>query len=220
MKRTVFLASLLASITLNVSSAHADTPEQRGLFVFQHVCSACHGMERAHYGDMAALSPSLPALEEWSKQHHADLNAPIASPYPNEAVGKAANGGDFPPDLSHIARTIKGGPDYIETMLHSYTDPPTGTVLAPQTYYNPVALTHHHRFKMRPPLHDHMLRYPDGTEATTRQMAHDVTAFLQWSDDSHRANRLLIGSCVTLYLFIMTGLLLWIKRRIWRDARS
>lgn len=216
MKRLALLSALLITGLSGITSAHADTAEQRGLFVFQHVCSSCHGMSQAHYGDMAALNPSLPALEEWSKQRHADLNSPIASPYPNEAVGKAANGGDFPPDLSHIARTIKGGPSYIETMLHSYTAPPPGVVLAPHTYYNPVALTHHHRFKMRPPLQDHMLSYPDGTEATTAQMAHDVTAFLVWSDDAHKASRTLIGSCVIAYLLIMLGLILWFKRLIWQ----
>ncbi|MXV44956.1 ubiquinol-cytochrome C reductase [Saccharibacter sp. 17.LH.SD] len=215
MRSMILIVGFFWGGLFTITPAIADTAEQRGLFVFQHVCSACHGMEQAHYGDMAALTSSLPALQEWSKQHQANLESPIASPYPSIAVGKAANGGDFPPDLSHIARTIRGGTPYIEAILQDYHAPPPGMTLAAHAYYNPTALTHHHRFRMPPPLHDNMLIYPDGTKATVPQMAHDVTAFLQWSNDSHRKTRSIIGSCVLLYLVIMGGLLLALKKTTW-----
>ena len=210
------------------NSAHAQTaadqpvlptmqPEQRGLMIFQQVCSSCHSMQFAHYGDMRALQPSHTALKNWAQQRHAGLDDPIASPYPNIAVGKAANGGDYPPDLSHIARAIKGGPDYIREMLAGYRPTPPEITLAPNTYYNPIALTHHHRFKMRPPLHDGMMSFPDGTVATIPQMAADVTRFLQWVDDPHRTTRHFIGTAILLYLLIFSGILFALWRVIQKE---
>ncbi|MCT6819704.1 cytochrome c1 [Bombella apis] len=193
-------------------------PEERGLMIFQQVCSSCHSMERAHYGDMIDLQPSVTALQHWAQQRHAGLESPIASPYPSVAVGKANNGGDYPPDLSHIVRTIRGGPDYIRQMLAGYRPVPPGVTLAPNTYYNPIALTHHHRFKMRPPLHEGMIAFPDGTQATIPQMASDVTAFLQWADDSHRSTRHFIGTAVLLYLALLGGILLALWRLLKKEA--
>ena len=231
--------TLLAAVFLTSLPAQADTdepivpiqkapppaeplptmhPEERGLMIFQQVCSSCHSMERAHYGDMIGLQPSVTALQHWAQQRHAGLESPIASPYPSVAVGKANNGGDYPPDLSHIARTIRGGPDYIRQMLAGYRPVPPGVTLAPHTYYNPIALTHHHKFKMRPPLHEGMITFPDGTKATIPQMASDVTAFLQWADDSHRSTRHFIGTAVLLYLALLGGVLLALWRLLKRTA--
>lgn len=192
-------------------------PEQRGLMVFQQVCSSCHSIQFVHYGDMSALQPSRTALKNWAQQHHAKIDEPIASPYPNVAVGKAANGGDYPPDLSHITRTIKGGPDYIRNVLTGYRPTPPDITLAPNTYYNPVALTHHHHFKMRPPLHDDMMSFPDGTKATIPQMAADVTNFLQWVDDPHRTTRHFIGTAVLLYLLVFSTILFTLWRVIQKE---
>lgn len=214
------LTFYLLSIPFFFSTALAETAEQRGLLVFQQVCSACHGMEHNHYEDMAPLMHSMPALQAWSKQHNATLHSPISSPYASVEAGKAANGGDFPPDLSHISRTVKGGSAYIETMLQSYRVPPPDLSLGPTSYYNPVALTHHHHFHMPPTLHDDILVYPDTTKATTAQMAHDVTAFLRWSDDVHHHDRVLIGSCVVIYLLLMTGLFLTLRCLMWRHPPS
>lgn len=190
---------------------------QRGEKIFQQVCSACHGMERVQYGDLLALVPdAYKSISAWAKSHHATLASPIASPYPSLEAGKAANGGDYPPDLSVIARTIRGGPLYIEHMLADYRPTPPGVVLGPHEYYNPLALTHHRRFRMPPPLQAGMSFGPDGQEATVSQMARDVTAFLVWSADPHAWARHFIGWGVLAYLALLTAVIAALVRSIWR----
>ncbi|QDH14907.1 cytochrome c1 [Oecophyllibacter saccharovorans] len=204
----------------------------RGAVIFQHVCSACHGLDRLQYADLLPLLEQAERADStnaqkahenayrdllsWAATRHATLASPIASPYPDPAAAKAANGGDMPPDLSVIVRTIRGGPAYVQAMLEGYRPPPPGLKLGPATYYNPVALTHHHRFHMPPPFHDGMDFGPYGQSATVTEMARDVTAFLVWSAWPHARARLLAGYGVLAYLAVLTAIMAGLTCLIWR----
>lgn len=217
---SLFLALILlpSSFISARAEQRGETATEHGFQVFRQICSTCHGMEEAHYGDLAPLATSLPELEAWTKQREnlpdPDLNAPIASPWSTSEAAKAANGGDVPPDFSHIARMIRGGPAYIEQMLQDYRPTPPGLVLGPHDYYNPVALTHHKHFRMPPPLKAGMLTWPDGTRPSEAEMAHDVTEFLLWADDQHRTIRQWAGTGAIAYLLLLTMLVFLLKRRI------
>lgn len=213
-------ASLLLALTCLFwlsPDTHAENKTLvHGLYVFQHVCMDCHGMTQARYSDMAALGVSLSSLEEWAKSRHASLGDQINSPFPTPEAAKASFGGDVPPDMSLLARQLAGGKDYIDAMLKSYSPVPAGYKLAPLSYYNPVALTHHHVFRMPSPFLTDTLTYPDGTKADIPQMAHDVSHFLEWASTPQTGHRTFYGIITVIYLFIMLGLLLALKRTIWK----
>ncbi|MDF7673776.1 cytochrome c1 [Acetobacteraceae bacterium ESL0709] len=213
------LKSLLptAALLLGISShSYADDSLKRGFYVFQNVCMDCHGMTEAHYGDMAALGVPLSSLKKWAEGRHASLEDPIASPFPTIEAAKASFGGDVPPDMSLLARQIKGGGSYIEAMLTSYKPAPEGYKLAPKAYYNEVALTHHKIFRMPSPFMKETITYPDGMVADIPQMAHDVSLFLDWAAEPQGHHRRFYGTATLLYLFVMLGLLLGLKKTIWK----
>ncbi|WP_225197406.1 cytochrome c1 [Gluconobacter oxydans] len=221
--------NFLLATSLTVLPAAASTPAQRGLMVFQQVCSACHGLEHVDYGDMSSLGLSTDEIRKWAadqqlpngtddngdpKTRPATAADPILSPYPNEAVGRLANHGLLPPDLSRLALTLPGGAGEIRQILLSYAPTPAGVKLDEGRYYN-TALKWKH-IGMSPPLQDGMLTYPDGTQATPAQMAGDVSAFLDWVAHPHQAERRRIGIYVLAYLALMALLTFLLQRRIWK----
>ncbi|MQR98328.1 cytochrome c1 [Gluconobacter aidae] len=229
---TRWTRNLILVASLTALPACASTPAQRGLMVFQQVCSACHGMEHVAYGDMSSLGLSPDEIRKWAadqqmpngtddngdpKTRPATATDPILSPYPNEAMGRLANHGLLPPDLSRLALTLPGGAEEIRQILLSYAPTPAGMTLDEGRYYN-TALKWKH-IGMPPPLQDGMLTYPDGTPATSAQMANDVSAFLDWIAHPHQAERRRIGVYVVTYLALMAFLTFLLQRRIWRAHR-
>jgi cytochrome c1 len=70
---------------------------------------------------------------------------------------------------------------------------------------------------MSSPLEDDAVEYSDGTEATTDQLAIDVSAFLAWTAEPEMEERKRLGIKVILFLLVLTGLLYALKRQIWAD---
>jgi cytochrome c1 len=62
------------------------------------------------------------------------------------------------------------------------------------------------------------VEYTDGTAATEVQMARDVTAFLAWSAEPKLEERKRIGFKVIIYLIILSFLLYFTNKRIWKDT--
>jgi ubiquinol-cytochrome c reductase cytochrome c1 subunit len=102
---------------------------QRGFQVFQQVCTACHGLSRVRFRNLA--EPGGPHFPEeavkalsatWPYQISGEIDDkgnpidrlpgpadPIIGPYKNDAQARAAQNGALPPDLSLIvkARTVE-----------------------------------------------------------------------------------------------------------------
>ncbi|MBS1101473.1 ubiquinol-cytochrome C reductase [Gluconobacter sp. Dm-62] len=228
--RTVLLAAALAGAPAYASAS--TTPAQRGLVVFQQVCSACHGMEHVTFGDLAGLGLPADSIRKWAadetlpdgvddngdpKTRHATPSDPILAPYPNEAVARLANHGLLPPDLSRLALTLPGGADEIRRILLSYAPAPEGMKLDDGRYYNTAMKWKH--IGMPPPLQDGLLTYPDGPPATTTQMASDVSAFLSWVAHPHQGERRRMGFYVLAYLALMALLTFLLQRRVWKSRR-
>lgn len=236
MKHSFFCGLLLSSLSL-FSYAHAENRSgdpAKGFYVFSNICSQCHGMKNVHYGDVLALGIPAKAINQWAAQHQIPdgLNDegklkkrqatpfdPVNMPYPTESAARKANNGDVPPDLSHISSFLEDGGDYVYHMLLSYKAPPKNMKLEKGLYYNPVALTRHHHFKMAPPFEQEqakILTYPDGTHPSDVQMAADVTSFLEWIDDPHQKARQISGALICLYL-VLFGIFAFIWRaRVWK----
>jgi len=129
-------------------------------------------------------------LGEWF-QRPGRLTDHFPSPYSNEQEARASNNGAYPPDLSLITNGRyqhgtgpAGGMDYIFSILTGFQEEtPAGHNLMEGQYFNPwfpgTAIS------MAPPLMDGSVDYPDGTVATTSQMAKDVVMFLHWCSEPY-----------------------------------
>ena len=71
---------------------------------------------------------------------------------------------------------------------------------------------------MGPQLTDGRVEYTDGTQATVDQMAHDVSHFLAWAGDPKLQARKEVGLATMVYLGILTILLWFSYKRIWRKV--
>lgn len=157
----------------------------------------------------------------------------IPEPYQNEIQARAANGGALPPDLSLITKARHRGPDYVYSLITGYEDPPEGLKVADGQYYNPYfpgdlssdwsgdksktppggVIT------MAPPLlADGQVTYDDGTESTIPQMTYDLVNFLHWAAEPRMEARKQMGLSVLAYLVLLSLLLYWSYRRVWRNV--
>lgn len=201
---------------------------QRGLQVYEEVCSACHSLKYVHYRDLAGIGYNAAQIKAIAsektvtfiddKGESAERDAKAAdqfvSPFPNDGQARVANGGAFPPDLSLIVKARRGGADYIAALLYEgYQEAPADFDLMEGRYYNTFFSAH--QIAMPPPLFDDMVEYADGTAATVQQMSVDVTAFLAWAADPSMEERKNLGFNILIFLVVLSFLLYLVKRKIW-----
>jgi len=164
----------------------------------------------------------------------------IPGPYLNDQIGRLANNGALPPDLSLITKARHHGPDYVYSLLTGYEDAPETVTIAPGQYYNPYFhgdmsqnlkpefldeeghIIHGHEvplggvLAMAPPLSDGIIDYADdNTDETVEQYAKDVTEFLMWAAEPKMEERKRLGVITLGYLLILSGILYWSYREIW-----
>jgi cytochrome c1 len=68
---------------------------------------------------------------------------------------------------------------------------------------------------MSQPLYEDLVEYADGTEASIEQMAEDVSSFMMWAAEPKLEQRKKMGFKVTVFLFVLLGLLYYSKKKIW-----
>jgi len=205
---------------------------QRGLQVYKEVCSACHGLRLVAFRTLTDLGYSAPEIKAFAAQYEVQNEEPnddgemfkrpalpsdhFVSPFPNEQAARAANGGALPPDLSLITKAREGGANYVYSILTGYTTPPAGLEKSDTQYYNPYFSGH--LIGMPPPLSEGAVTFADGTKATVDQMAHDVSSFLTWASSPKLENQKSTGLKVMLFLIVLTGMLIAVKKKIWSDV--
>ena len=204
--------------------------EQRGLQVWQGVCSNCHSMKEAYYRNLEGIGLTADQVKAFASNITVpggtdDNGQPIErqalpsdhfkSPFPNDKAARAANNGALPPDHSLIVSAREGGATYVYDLLNGYRDPPPGTKMADGMNYN--IYFPGRQIAMAPPLHDGAVTYADGTPATVPQMAHDVTTFLTYMSNPDMEQRKRIGVRIVLFLVGMTGVTYAVKRKVWAD---
>jgi ubiquinol-cytochrome c reductase cytochrome c1 subunit len=121
---------------------------QRGFQVYQQVCTACHGLKRVRFRNLA--EPGGPEFPEaavkalavsWPYQISGELDDqgnpidrlpgladPIIGPYKNDKQARAAQNGALPPDLSLIAkaRTVESHAPWYSQWFYMLRDMATG----------------------------------------------------------------------------------------------
>ena len=204
--------------------------QQRGLQVYQEVCSGCHSLRFVRFRNLADLGYTEDQIKAFAAEATV-IDGPdgegemferdgipsdaFPSPFPNKNAAAAANGGAVPPDLSLVTKSRKGGPDYLFALMNGYEEPPADFEVLEGLSYNvyfPGQQT-----AMASPLDDDAVEYADGTKATTEQMAKDVTTFLMWAAEPNLEPRKKMGVGVVLFLLVFTGMLYAVKRKVWED---
>ena len=209
---------------------------QRGYQVYQEVCSGCHSVQYLSYRNLSEKGgPEFPIEEakaiaaqfEVTDGPNSDgeifmrpgrLSDKFVKPYSNVEASKAANDGAYPPDMSVLAKARKGGADYIYSLLLGYEEPPEGFEIEEGVYYNKYMSGN--KIKMTAPLSDGLVKYSDGTESTTAQMAKDITTFLVWTAEPHLESQHRMGFKVIIYLIILLTLVYMSKQKVWSRIGS
>ena len=200
---------------------------QRGLQVYQEVCSACHGVKRLRFRELTNLGFTIEQIVNYAKTFEI-LDGPnelgemfirpgeptdtFVSPYKNKEEAIAINGA-YPPDLSLLTKAMKNGPDYIYSLLVGYEDPPNDFELPDGLYYNP----YHdgNVIAMPQPLYDEAIEYIDGTNASIHQLSYDIVNFLSWAAEPELQKRKALGLKVLIFLIVLTALLYVTMKEIW-----
>jgi len=209
---------------------------QRGYQVYQEVCSGCHSVQYLSYRNLSEKggpefsieeAKAIAAQFEVTDGPNSDgeifmrpgrLSDKFVKPYPNVEASKAANDGAYPPDMSVLAKARKGGADYIYSLLLGYEEPPEGFEIEEGVYYNKYMSGN--KIKMTAPLSDGLVKYSDGTESTTAQMAKDITTFLVWTAEPHLESQHRMGFKVIIYLIILLTLVYMSKQKVWSRIGS
>lgn len=207
---------------------------RRGFQVYQEVCSLCHSLNRVAWRTLVGVSHKTSEVKEIvegleyddepddegnPRKRPGKLADYIQAPYPNEQAARSANQGALPPDLSLIVKARHGGADYIFSLLTGYPEePPAGVVLPVGGNYNPYFPGG--LIAMGRVLFDGLVEYEDGTEATTSQMAKDVTTFLHWAAEPEMDERKRLGIKAIIILSTMWGLSVWVKRFKWASLKT
>jgi len=215
---------------------------QRGYKVYKEVCETCHGIQLLSFRNLSepggpGFSPAQVEVVAASYKYKepndqgdmverngrpADHFPPPSLRFPNAT----------PPDLSVIVKARgyergfpgflidmftqyqEHGADYVVAVLKGYENPPAGVELPPGAMYNKYFPGH--GIAMPPPLSDGRVTYTDGTQATLDQQAKDVTAFLAWAAEPHLVARKSMGMQVLIFLIVLSGLLYFTKKKVWR----
>lgn len=227
---------------------------RRGFKVYKEVCSSCHSIKMLAFRNL-----SQPGGPEFSEKEVEALAAsykvkdgPNAAgeyfdrpgrpsdrfppPFANEQAARAALAGNYPPDMSVLAKArgysrgfplflfdaLPGfsyqehGVDYIVSLMEGYEDTPPDVTLPDGQFYDPYMPGR--RIGMPPPLSDGVVTYEDGAAETIDQYSKDVAAFMMWVAEPHLESRKRIGLGVVAFLLVFVGLLYFTKRKIWRDV--
>lgn len=205
---------------------------QRGMQVYQEVCSSCHGLRHVAFrtlGDPGGPGLTVDQVKVFAKNYEVydaekDEDRP-AIPSDKFPVGNDANA----PDLSLMAKAragfhgpyglginqmLKGmgGAEYILAILTGYSGETKEQ--AGVTFYENSAFPGGW-ISMPPPLADEQVEFADGHSNTVENMAQDTAAFLMWTAEPKMMARKWSGLLAVSILGLLTVLLFFVNKRLW-----
>jgi len=204
---------------------------QRGYKVYREVCAGCHSMNLIYYRDLIDIGFSKEQIKVIAAEYTV-LDGPnedgemfersarpsdkFVDPYSNMQEARLSNNGTYPPDLSIITKSRRGGANYIYNLLIGYIDPPNDFDLGEGMYYN--KWMDGKQIAMPIPLYDGSVDYDDGTENDLNQLAEDVTVFLKWAAEPELEERKKLGVKVILFFIIFGVFVFFSKKRLWKKV--
>lgn len=209
---------------------------QRGLVVYQEVCSACHGLRYVPIrtlGDKGGLDLSESAVKSFAKNievYDTELedfrsalptdNFPANDSVdaPDLSLITKARSGFHGPEGTGLAQLFKGigGPEYVYSILTGYNGEEkeeSGSLLYGNTAFSGGYIS------MAPPLFDDLIEFADGTPSTVEGMAEDVTAFLVWAAEPKMMARKQMGLISVSLLILLSVLLYLTNKKIWTPIK-
>jgi cytochrome c1 len=108
------------------------------------------------------------------------------------------------------------GVDYIVALLKGYAPKPADMTMPAGMLYNTYFPGH--AIGMPPPLSDGVVTYTDGAPQTVDQYSRDIAAFLMWAAEPTLEARKRTGFQVIIFLVVLTGLLYFTKKKVWRET--
>ena len=183
----------------NIKFTQDQASLQRGAKIYYNVCRMCHSMKYIKYKTLEEIgfnNSQIDALRG-DKPKNTALGKTISDPVLNTLYGQV------PPDLSLMAKARKRGPQYIYTLLTTYSE-------TEGAYENAVFPG----IKM-PDTLNIAVAVNDSRKEEIKNRAKDVTEFLLWSSDPRAAMRKNIGVYVVIYFIILSTLLFFIMKRVW-----
>ena len=209
---------------------------QRGLLIYQEVCSACHGLKYVPLrtlGDEGGVGLSPNAVKGFASTieifdaelddfrpaiptDHFPANDSVDAP-DLSLMTKARSGfsGPLGTGLNQFFRGI-GGTEYVASVLTGYTGEEkeeAGNILYQNTAY-PGGWT-----SMAPPLVDGIVEFPDGSPNGVEDLALDVTAFLTWAAEPKMMARKYTGLVSVALLILLSALLYLTNKRLWAPIK-
>ena len=97
-------------------------------------------------------------------------------------------------------------------------NPPKGTKVPEGMYYNKYYSGN--LIAMPQPLYEDGVEYLDGTKATEKQMANDVTTFLAWASEPEMETRKRLGVTVISFLLVFSVLAYFSMKQIWAPIKK
>lgn len=206
---------------------------RRGYEVYKNVCSSCHSMNRIAFRNLVGVAFTEEEVKETAEEIEVEdgpneegvmfsrpgrLTDYFPAPYPNEEAARYANNGALPPDLSLITKARHGGENYLWALLTGYRDAPEGINVREGLHYNPYFPGG--QITMARALYDGAVEYEDGTEATTSQMAKDVSVFLAWAAEPEHDQRKKMGMEWIGAFILLSFAMLYTKRFKWSLYKS
>jgi ubiquinol-cytochrome c reductase cytochrome c1 subunit len=210
---------------------------QRGLQVYSESCAACHGLQyvplrtladrggpmlsedqvRAYAAQFEIFDPEIDDWRDRTPNDHFPMSA--LENAPDLSVMAKARAGFHGPYGTGINQLIKGmgGAEYIYSLIIGYTGEEreeAGAVFWENKAYPDEWIA------MAPPLMEGQIEFADGREATVRNMAEDVAAFLMWTAEPKLADRKQAGLTGVLFLTVLSVLLYLTNKRIWAPVKG
>lgn len=181
--------------------AHAEeTQVQRGAHVALTVCNACHSLKYIRYNELMQIGFTKAQVD--SMRGEKKMGDPLLSQMaPKDELGMF---GIVPPDLSLMAKAREGGANYIYSMITGF-------------YTDAKGQTQNHVFPGVKMPDVFMVSQADAAgKQEIGKKAKDVSAFLAWASDPQAEERTTLGKYVIGYFVVLTTLLYFLKKKIWK----
>jgi len=185
----------LANIELNQDQASL----QRGAKVYYEVCRLCHSMKFIKYKVLEEIGFTKKQID--ALRGGIPKNASLKKTISDEMLISLY--GQVPPDLSLMAKARKHGPQFIYTLITSYSE-------KEGNYENALMPG----IKM-PDILNIAIVIDAKRKQQILDQARDVTEFLLWSADPRAAVRKTIGTYVVIYFLILSTMLFFVMKRVW-----
>jgi len=172
---------------------------KRGAMVYYDTCRLCHGMKYIKYRNLQEIGFDISEID---KLRGDKLISETMVSLMNDDVSIEFYG-MVPPDLSVMAKARKHGPQYIYTLMTSFTEKDN---VYDNNFFPGIKM---------PDIFNISIANDDSVKAVIEAKAKDVTEFLTWAADPRAAERKSLGKYVIAYLVILSAMFYMVMKRVW-----